>query len=677
MSLASGYWRVAVFVLVGPLLAAATTAARREDTILIMGTVSGSQTVTQASDSTQAEYSFNDRGRGNHITASWKLDAAGVPTEYSGSGNDYMKAPVTESFHLSGGKASWQNRTEHGEVAVKGESFFYVPNNAPPEFTAVLARALLKAPQHKLPLLPAGEARLTAAGSVTVKTTDGAPVELQLYLVSGLDFSPTPIWLDREGHTAAVLSGWLAVLDGAYNTSLDALLKAQTTAAEADSAALARKLARIPTHDVVIRGARLFDPRDLSVTPSMSVLVRNGHVVRVASDADLKPAVDAQVINAAGRFLMPGLWDNHQHFGDHDGALDLANGVTSARDMANDTDEFLERVARFDAGSELGPHVFKAGIIDGTGPLAGPTKMRVDSAAEALRDVGWYADHGYGQIKIYSSVKPELMPVIADAAHARGLRVSGHVPAFMTARQFVAGGADEIQHLNFIVLNFLFDTVKDTRGTTRFTAVAEHASQLGPENPQVQQFIAYLKAHHTVLDPTMNIFEGMFCGDPAAVTPGMEQIAPRLPPQIRRGLLSEALVPPQGQEAAYRAAFPAMLKLLKGLYDAGITVIPGTDSLAGYTLLHELELYERAGIPAPQVLRMATLTSAQVIGVDRERGVIAPGKLADLILVEGDPSLHIADLHRITLVMKEGHVFDPQQIEKALGIGPRPGVSQK
>jgi hypothetical protein len=677
MSFVSSYLRIAAFFAIAPGLAnlvLAGPAASREDKILIMGNPSGSQTVTQASDSTQAEYSFNDRGRGNHISASWKLDAAGVPTEYSGSGNDYMKAPISESFHLSGGKAAWQNRTEHGELAVAGESF-YVPNNAPPEFTGVLARALLKAPQHKLPLLPGGEARLTSAGSVTVKGADGATVELQLYLVSGLDFSPTPVWLDREGHTAALLSGWMAVLDSTYSASQDALFKAQSTAVDADTAALARQLTRIPAHDVVIRGARLFDPRDLSVTPAMSVLIRKGHIVRVANDADLKPAVDAQVINASGRFLMPGLWDNHQHFGDNDGALDLANGVTSSRDMANNTDEFLARVARFDAGAELGPHVFKAGIIDGTGPLAGPTKMRVDSAAEALQDVDWYADHGYGQIKIYSSVKPALVPIIADEAHARGLRVSGHVPAFMTAQQFVAGGADEIQHLNFIVLNFLFDTVKDTRGTARFTAVAEHASQLGPDNPQVQQFIAYLKAHHTVLDPTMSIFEGMFCGDPAAVTPGLEQIAPRLPPQVRRGLLSEALVPPQGQEAVYRDAFPAMLKLLKGLYDAGITIIPGTDALSGYTLLHELELYERAGIPAPQVLRMATLTSAQVIGVERQRGVIAPGKLADLILVDGDPSVRISDLHRVTLVMKEGHVFDPQQVEKALGISPR--VSQK
>src|SRR6185437_5906521 len=206
---------------------------------------------------------------------------------------------------------------------------------------------------------------------------------------------------------------------------------------------LARALAHTPRGELVIRNARLFDPRDLSVTPATSVVVSGERIVRVGPDADVKPNANAEVIDAAGRFLMPGLWDNHQHFSDNDGALDLANGVTSARDMANDTDEFLRRVARFDAGSELGPHVFKAGMIDGKDPLAGPTKMLVDSTAEARRDVDWYADHGYGQIKIYSSVKPALVPIIADEAHARGLRVSGHVPAFMSAQQFVSAGADE------------------------------------------------------------------------------------------------------------------------------------------------------------------------------------------------------------------------------------------
>ncbi|MFI4969457.1 MAG: amidohydrolase family protein, partial [Lysobacterales bacterium] len=391
----------------------------------------------------------------------------------------------------------------------------------------------------------------------------------------------------------------------------------------------------------------------------------------VAPDTQLKASAGAETLDAHGRFLMPGLWDNHQHFGEIDGVLDIASGVTSARDMANDTDAFLKRVARFDAGTEIGPRVLKAGIIDGTGEFAGPTKMRVDNPADAIKDVDWYADHGYAQIKIYSSVKPELMPVIAERAHERGLRVSGHVPAFMSARQFVEGGADEIQHLNFIELNFLWPEVKETRNRDRFIKVAEHAREFTPDKPEVREFIAFLKAHHTVLDPTMNVFEALFCGDPKALTPGLEAIAPRFPPQIRRGLLSGALEVPKDKEDAYRAAFPAMLKLLKALHDAGVTIIPGTDALAGYTLHHELELYVRAGIAPAEVLRMATLTSAQVMGVERERGVVMPGSYADLILVDGDPAKDIADIRNIATVVKNGKVYDPAAIEKALGIAPR------
>jgi imidazolonepropionase-like amidohydrolase len=174
-----------------------------------------------------------------------------------------------------------------------------------------------------------------------------------------------------------------------------------------------------------------------------------------------------------------------------------------------------------------------------------------------------------------------------------------------------------------------------------------------------------------VLDPTLNVFESQFCGDPAAVTPGLEAVAPRMPPQVRRGLLSSALVVPAGEEGAYREALPAMLSLLKALHDDGVTIIPGTDSMPGYQLHHELTLYARAGIPPAEVLRMATLTSATVIGVNGERGVIAPGKLADLILVDGDPSLRIADIDRIDVVMKGGNLYDPARIEASLGITPR------
>ena len=297
--------------------------------------------------------------------------------------------------------------------------------------------------------------------------------------------------------------------------------------------------------------------------------------------------------------------------------------------------------------------------------------MRIDTAEQAVQDIDWYADHGYAQLKIYSSIKPELVPVMADHAHARGMRVSGHVPAFMSARQFVEGGADEIQHLNFIVLNFLFPEVKETRNRDRFIKVAEHARDFPPEKPEVQDFVQFLKQHHTVLDPTISIFEALFCGNPSAITPGLEEIVPRFPAQVRRAMLSGALEVPKDKEKAYREAFPAMLRLLKALHDAGVTIIPGTDALAGYTLHHELELYVQAGIAPAEVLRMATWTPALVMGVDKDRGVIAPGKLADMILIDGDPTKNIRDINNITTVIKGGKVYDPAAIEKALGITPR------
>jgi Amidohydrolase family len=638
---------------------------KRTDKIFIQGNQAGMQTVErQADGGMRAEYSYNDRGRGDHITATWKLDGAGVPIEYDGHGNDYMKAPIEEHFEIKDARASWKNRSEQGDQTVAGEAF-YLPMNAPPEFSGVLARALLKARNHKLPLLPGGEATIERTATVTVGNS-----ELAEYRVTGLGFSPQAIWLDHDG-TAASVSSWFSVVPDGVESSIPQLRDAQQKTDAARWERLARTLAHIPRGELVIRNARLFDPRDLRVTPATSVIISGERIVRVGPDADLKPSANAEIIDAHDQFLMPGLWDNHQHFGDNDGALDLANGVTSARDMANDTDAFLQRVARFDDGSELGPRVLKAGIIDGTGEFAGPTKMRVDTSELAIQDVDWYADHGYVQIKIYSSVKPELVPIIADRAHARGLRVSGHVPAFMSARQFIEGGADEIQHLNFIVLNFLFPEVKETRNRDRFIKVAERARDFTPDNPEVRDFIDFLRQHHTVLDPTISIFEALFCGDPSAITPGLEEIVPRFPPQVRRAMRSGALEVPPDKQAAYHDAFPAMLRLLKAIHDAGVTIIPGTDALPGYTLHHELELYARAGIAPAEVLRMATWTPALVMGVNKDGGVIAAGKLADMILVDGDPTKNIQDINKITTVIKDGKVYTPVAIERALGIAPR------
>lgn len=645
-----------------------SSAEPRTDKVLLLGNLAGSQILeVDSTEAVRCEYSFNDRGRGDHIVATWKLNAAGLPVEYNGTGNDYMKAPIEEHFAIKNGTATWKNRSEQGQIAAN-EPAFYVPANGPPEFIGVLARALLKAPNHKLRLLPAGEATMEEVGKVQPAESKS---ELTQYSIKGLDFKPQRIWLDAKNETAGILSPWFSTISGQYEPAIAELQKTQQEADNAWSESVVHEATRATKADLVIRNARLFDPRDLSVTAGMSVLIHRDRIIRIRPDADLKTSADVETLDAHGRFLMPGLWDCHQHFGEVDGPLDVANGVTNARDMANNTDNFLERVARFDAGTELGPTVLKAGIIDGTGEFAGPTKMRVDNAEQANKDVDWYADHGYVQIRIYSSVKPELVPIIADRAHGHGLRVSGHVPAFMSARQFIEGGADEIQHLNFIELNFLFPEVQETRNRDRFIKVAEHAREFTPDKPVVRDFIGLLKRHHTVLDPTMNVFEALFCGDPTKTTPALEDVVARFPAQVRRAQLSGALEVPKDKVAAYAEAFPAMLKLLKGLYDSGVTIIPGTDALAGYTLHHELELYVRAGIPAAEVLRMATLTPSIVMGVNKDYGVIAAGKIANMILVDGDPTKNIHDINNLTTVIKNGNVYDPAAVEKALGILPR------
>ncbi|HWS96204.1 MAG TPA: amidohydrolase family protein, partial [Candidatus Methylomirabilis sp.] len=323
-----------------------------------------------------------------------------------------------------------------------------------------------------------------------------------------------------------------------------------------------------------------------------------------------------------------------------------------------------------EAGEQVGPRIILAGFIDGPGPYEGPVKVLAATPEEARERVDHYADLGYVQIKIYSSVKPELVPVIIEEAHKRGMRVSGHVPAGMTADQFVRDGADEIQHMNFVFLNFMPD-VKETRTPARFTEPGKRAAGIDLNSEQVNQFIALLKQHHTVIDPTMTIWEATYIDRPGNIAKDDAFIYDRLPLQAQRNsrIAGEALpIPDAATDQLYRASYANFVRMVKKLYDSGITVVAGTDINNGYALHRELEIYNQAGIPAPEVLRMATLTAAQVMKRDNELGSIAPGKLADMILVSGDPTTDINDIRKIDTVIKGGAVMYPAELYPAMGI---------
>lgn len=636
----------------------------RVDQVQIHGNAAGTQTLTQPEPGvTAADYRFNDRGRGDVIQARWRLDARGLPVSYEAQGNDYWKVEFSERFARDAqGLALWKNRIESGESRAAG---FYLPANPPPEFMGVLARALLKAPGRRLQLLPAGEAWLEQG------VTQG---RLTLYRISGIEFTPVSVWLDGQGETAGVIDDWFEVLQASDLPELGRLQAAQQAADQAWHARLAQQHTHRPKGALLIRNARLFDPVSLSVRPGSSVLIRGERIVRVGPDAEVEAPADAELLDAAGRFLMPGLWDVHQHFSNVDGVFDLIAGVTSARDMANDNEPMLARVKRFDAGTELGPRVLLAGIIEGIGPLAGPTDVKVDTPEKARAAVDWYADRGYVQVKIYSSFSPALVATVADRAHERGLRVSGHVPAFTYARAFVEAGADEIQHLNFILLNFFANEVKDTRTRDRYTVLAEKLAQFNFDDgrkAEFSEFVTFLRQHQTVLDPTMVVLEGLFSGEPARAAPALRPVVQRFPTVVKRRQLSGAVAVPAGKQGLYAQALPGLLRMLKRLHDGGVTIMPGSDGFSGYSLHRELELYARAGIANAEVLRIATLTPARVLGVEKDRGTITAGKLADMILVDGDPLADMGDIRRVHRTIKGGRVYDPAALEQAMGMSPR------
>jgi imidazolonepropionase-like amidohydrolase len=607
----------------------------------------------------------SDRGRGQSLAAELRLDGGGVPVLVHVTGVDYWKNPVDDRYERKDGRAVWSNASEHGEATPAGPAF-YLTTETDLEI-GILAAALLRAEGGRLPLLPEGEARIEPAGET--KVTAGAQSQtLRLFAISGLGFTPAYVWMDEQGLFFARYDGFVSAVREGWESALPSLIAAQGKVASAWEQGLAVRLARRPKGDLVIRGARVFDPETGKSLPGTTVVISGDRIRAVGKDGEVPVPAGAEVIEARGQALLPGLWDMHQHLVASDGLLDIASGVTTARDMGNDLDTLLDLRRRWDAGEAIGPRLLMACVIEGPGPYAAPTKVLVSTDAEALAAVNRYAEAGCVQIKIYSSLDPKLVPGIVARAHGLGLRVSGHIPNGMKAEQAVREGFDEIQHTNFLFLNFL-DGV-DTRTPARLSAVGEHAGELDLKSPPVQAFLRLLKDRKTVIDPTANFFEGMFNARPGEINPSVAAVAARLPLPVRRSLLVGNVQRTPEMDARYRASYRATLALVLALHDEGIPIVAGTDSMAGFCLHRELEDYVTAGLSAPDALRAATLVPARVMHRDKDLGTVAPGKLADLILVDGDPATHISDIRRVVLTIRGGVLFDAAKVFEAIGVKP-------
>lgn len=634
------------------------------------GKQAGQQVVNVADDgTTTVEFVFKDNGRGPELKETYTLAEDGTYRTYAVKGSSTFGALVDESFQRNGDQVSWKSKSDSGQSTLSGTGL-YAPLGGTPAGMSVALGALAKRADGKLPLLPNGSLSSRKLGQAQV-SRDGKTQTVQLLALTGQGFTPNFVWATEDAQPrlfAFIFPGYLQLIEDGWQANANAL-EAQQKAAEGKLLVdLRKKLGHRFAGTTVLRDVRVFDSEHATLGAATDVVVRDGKIVSVGkADAKLKAE---RVIDGGGKVLMPGLFDMHGHVSRWDGGLNIAAGVTTVRDMGNDNATLQQMIGEIEDGTLMSPGVVPAGFIEGESQYSARNGFVIKDLDEAKKAVDWYAGHGYPQIKIYNSFPKAVLRDTVAYAHSKGLRVSGHVPAFLRAQDVVDQGFDEIQHINQLMLNFFVDDKTDTRTLQRFYLVADKTADLDLDSKPVQDFIATLASKQIAIDPTLATFEFLHQRD-GELSPIVAGIEDHLPPDVQRGRRSaEMNIPDDATAARYNKSYAKLVEFVGRAYKAGVPLLAGTDEIPGFTLQHELALYVRAGLTPAQALQVATWNAAKVARVLDNRGSVTVGKRSDLILIDGDPTRDIGDIRKVSLVLRGDTAYFPSEVHEALGVKP-------
>ena len=635
------------------------------------GKQAGGQTVVHGDDGvTRVDFIFKDNGRGPELKEEYVLAADGTFATYSVKGTSTFGAPVDESFRVENSVAIWKSTADAGEQPLV-EGAAYSPLGGSPQSLSVAFSALSRRADGKLPLIPSGTLSMRAVTEIEVVKGDEKR-KVQLVMLTGVGLTPTFFWATTGPQPrmfASIFPGYLQLIEDGWQANGDALETRQKQA-EADALGdLQKRLSHPLSGTTLIRNARVFDSENATLGAASDVLIANGRIVSISGGGQENARAD-RVIDAGGRVLLPGLFDMHGHISEWQGGLHLAAGVTTVRDMGNDNKTLQQLMTDERDGRRLSPSIVAACFLEGESPMSAHNGFVISDLAGAKKAVDWYAKNGYPQIKIYNSFPKDILRDTVSYAHSRDMRVSGHIPVFLRAQDALDAGYDEIQHINQVLLNFLVEDTTDTRTLERFYLPAKRIADMNFDAKPVQDLIARLSRDQIAIDPTLTAFD--FIRHRAGqMSPAYAAVAEHMPPDVLRGFrVAEFDIPDDATHARYNKSYDKMVEFVGRMYKAGVPILAGTDGFAGFTLQRELELYVKAGMTPAQALQIATWTGAKYARVLEDRGSIAVGKRADLVLVDGDPTTDIADIRKIALVIKNGTAYYPSDVYESLGIKP-------
>jgi imidazolonepropionase-like amidohydrolase len=441
---------------------------------------------------------------------------------------------------------------------------------------------------------------------------------------------------------------------------------------------------------LAIRDVTVIDGTGAPPHAHRTVLVKDDRIWRVDS-ANASLPRGARVIDGRGMFVLPGLIDMHAHYSvgpvtfdttkrppaiymthDHAASVEqlqtlLAFGITTIRNPGGATRQSVAVRDSVRLGMLRGPRIFTAGeVIDAT---EAPGLVETVHNEKEVRDaVDRQVALGVDYVKLYASLGPDLIRAGVDQAHRRGVRAIAHLFA-TTWTDAANAGIDGIVHITpgaprLLPLERRPEFLKRFRGTQ---FMLEWFSFVDIGSPEIKEMTEALIRHDVFIDPTLVTFEAMAWGDSARIRESSDLTL--APPSLLAGWRKFDLTfywkPGDFEEA--RKAWPNVLGYTKYLFDAGVQLTAGTDmanpwTVPGASLHRELELLAASGIPTLQVLRIATRNGARSLGIESEVGTIAPGKIADLVVLSADPIADIRNTRRIAWVVQSGQPSRPAEL---------------
>ena len=519
----------------------------------------------------KSNFKFTDRGTPVPLTTTLRTSQDLTPEAFEIKGSTARGSTIDTAVEIKGNAATIREGKETRQAPVPAR-FFTIAGYAPVTMQMMLMRYLArKNVKGALATLPGGAVTVERRGKDQIRIGDKT-VELDRYSMGGLIWGRESLWLDKQENLVALVGvdaefDHFEALRDDYEPALPVFVNKAADDGMAALAEISNRTSAQRKGALVITNANLIDGTGSAPVADAMVVIENGRITAAGPRSIVKVPKGAKVFDAQGRYVLPGLWEMHAHFEQVEwGPVYLAAGVTTVRDVGNEF-EFITAVRdAIKNGRGLGPRILLAGIVDGDSHSALGV-IRANTPAEARAVVNRYHDAGFQQIKIYSSIKLDILKEITAEAHRLGMTVTGHVPRGMNAIQAVEAGMDQINHIQYLPPVLLPRDFKPQPGVV---------PKIDFDSPDVKKTIQFFKDHNTVFDPTMVVFEWFL--HPARVPfSEIEPGAAKLPRELYAPINNTGVGPER--EATGRDTIKLFLDIIGALHRAGLQIVVGTDQV--------------------------------------------------------------------------------------------------